>query len=202
MENGMQEFAPDATTTPAGSVHQHRCGMKKSSLNINFFFENQIFFLVLKAFCNLLWWHQNIDKDVKPWNRTVGQTSPKNYETICIPKTFKIFLKFRAIIARFLIFDQNLIFGGKFDFCPSVRRHNTFLKKAKFWNFALKVFSNFLTWKCMSSRLILLLLAHSVWISHKNVSFEFSRKKWDQNCSLGSNLDFFWEKIQKNLKRM
>jgi len=24
MENGMQEFAPDATTTPAGSVHQHR----------------------------------------------------------------------------------------------------------------------------------------------------------------------------------
>ena len=97
MENGMQEFAPDATTTPAGSVHQHRCGMKKSSLNINFFFENQIFSLVLKAFCNLLWWHQNIDKDVQPWNRTVGQTSPKNYDYICIPKTYKIFLKFRAI---------------------------------------------------------------------------------------------------------
>lgn len=41
----MQEFAPDATTTPAGSVHQHRCGIKKSSLKINFFFRKpNIFF--------------------------------------------------------------------------------------------------------------------------------------------------------------
>ena len=46
----MQEFAPDATTTPAGSVHQHRCGIKKSSLKINFFFEHQIFFWSSKPF--------------------------------------------------------------------------------------------------------------------------------------------------------
>ena len=42
----MQEFAPDATTTPAGYVHQHRCRKEnKITKNTNFFFEHQIFVL-------------------------------------------------------------------------------------------------------------------------------------------------------------